>query len=190
MAQQYTRKEIREKFVGMLNTRPLDRITVKDLASACGINRNTFYYYYSDIYAVLEEIFQMELQKVIDEYNETDSWEKSFLSAAKFALDNRKAVYYVYRSARREELEQYLYNTAGSVMTRFVESRSRGIAATENDKRLIAAFYQGALTELLLHWVASGMKGNPEEIVGRIGELFDGNVEISLRRSAELGGTW
>ncbi|NFF79484.1 TetR family transcriptional regulator, partial [Clostridium sporogenes] len=59
MAQQYTKKMIREVFIKMLNERPLNKITVKDIATACEINRNTFYYYYTDIYALLSEIFQI-----------------------------------------------------------------------------------------------------------------------------------
>jgi len=87
---------IREVFIKMLNKRPLSKITVKDIATACEINRNTFYYYYTDVYALLSEIFQTELQTVIDEYNDTLSWEESFIVAAKFALENKTAIYHVY----------------------------------------------------------------------------------------------
>ena len=66
MAQQYTKKKIREEFIKILNERPLNKITVKDIASACKINRNTFYYYYTDVYALLSELFQTELQTVTD----------------------------------------------------------------------------------------------------------------------------
>ena len=190
MAQQYTRKEIREKFVEMLNERPLSKITVKELVTACGINRNTFYYYYQDLYAILEEIFQTELQKVIDEYNDTLSWEESFLIATKLCLENKKAIYYVYNSMEKEQLERFLYGAAGNVMERFVESRSAGIRSTESDRKLIASFYQCALTEMLLHWIADGMKAEPEKTIRRIGKLFDGNIEASLRRSAENSETW
>lgn len=190
MAQQYTRKMIREVLVRMLNERPLNKITVKDIVTECEINRNTFYYYYSDIYAILRELFQMELQKVIDEYNDTLSWEESFLLATKFALENKKAVYHIYHSLQRDEMEQYLYEVAGNVMQRYIETLSQGIRASESDKKLIATFYQSALTEMLLHWIASGMEEKPEKIIRRIGKLFDGNIALSLKRSAELNDTW
>jgi AcrR family transcriptional regulator len=77
-----------EAFIKMLNERPLNKITVKAIAAACEINRNTFYYYYTDVYALLSELFQTELQTVIDEYNDTLSWEESFIVATKFALEN------------------------------------------------------------------------------------------------------
>ncbi|WP_129725026.1 TetR-like C-terminal domain-containing protein [Xylanivirga thermophila] len=190
MAQQYTRKMIRKVFTKMLNERPLNKITVKDIVKACQINRNTFYYYYPDIYAVLSEIFQTELQTVIDEYNDTLSWEESFLVATKFALENKTAIYHVYNSMRREELENYIYGVSGNVMTRYVEKVSDGISASSGDKKLIASFYQCALTEMLLRWVASGMKEDPDIIVKRIGQLFDGTVALSLNRSAELEDIW
>jgi len=170
----------------MLNERPLNKITVKDIASACEINRNTFYYYYTDIYALLAEIFQAELQTVIDEYNDTLSWEESFIVATKFALENKRAIYHVYNSMQREELVNYIYNVSGNVMSRYVEKVSDGISAYSGDRELIASFYQCALTEMVLRWIASGMKEDPDIIIRRIGKLFDGNIELSLKRSASL----
>ncbi len=186
MAQQYTKKKIREEFIKILNERPLNKITVKDIASACEINRNTFYYYYTDVYALLSELFQTELQIVTDEYNDTFSWEESFIVATKFALENKIAINHVYNSIQREELEDYIYNVSGHVMNRYVEKLSDGISASSGDKKLISSFYQCALTEMVLRWIASGMKEDPDTIVRRIGWLFDGHIALSLKRSAGL----
>ena len=186
MAQQYTKKKIREEFIKILNERPLNKITVKDIASACEINRNTFYYYYTDVYALLSELFQTELQTVIDEYNDTFSWEESFIVATKVALENKIAINHVYNSMQREELEDYIYNVSGHVMNRYVEKVSDGISASSGDKKLIASFYQCALTEMVLRWIASGMKEDPDTIIRRIRRLFDGHIALSLKRSAGL----
>ena len=186
LAQQYTKKKIREEFIKILNERPLNKITVKDIASACKINRNTFYYYYTDVYALLSELFQTELQTVIDEYNDTFSWEESFIVATKVALENKIAINHVYNSMQREELEDYIYNVSGHVMNRYVEKLSDGISASSGDKKLISSFYQCALTEMVLRWIASGMKEDPDTIIRRIGWLFDGHIALSLKRSAGL----
>lgn len=52
----FTKKAIVESFLHLLGKKPIDKITVRDVVDHCGINRNTFYYYFQDIYAVLEEI--------------------------------------------------------------------------------------------------------------------------------------
>ena len=38
----YTKQLIINTFIQLLNERPLDKITVKDIVAICGINRNTF----------------------------------------------------------------------------------------------------------------------------------------------------
>lgn len=185
MVQQYTQRMIRDVFIKKLNDYPLSKITVKGITEECQINRNTFYYYYSDIHELLSEIFQLELKKAIDNYNEKLSWEESFLLAAKYALENKREIYHVYNSLRREESEKYIYNVAGNVMTRYVNKIAEDIPASSEDIKWIAYFYQCALTEILLRWIISGMKEDPEIIIRRIGQLFDGNIEISLKKSLD-----
>ena len=40
----FTRRAIKEAFTSLLEERPLNDITVKDIVERCGINRNSFYY--------------------------------------------------------------------------------------------------------------------------------------------------
>ena len=186
MAKQYTKKLIHDTFINMLNEKPLKKITVKELACACEINRNAFYYYYSDLYELLSEIFEEELQRVITEFNETLSWEDSFKVATKFALANKKAIYNVYDSMQQEELIRYIYNVSGNMMERYVNNRDKNVSTSESDKALLVAFFQCALSGMVIRWIHSGMKEEPEEIIQRIGFLLDGTVETALTRSATI----
>lgn len=127
MAQKYTRNMIRNVFIEMLDERPFDEITVTDLVTRCEINRKTFYYYYQDLYAVLTEIFESELEAVLGGVKEHVTWEEGIAQAVQIALQHKRAVYHVYHSMQRETLEKYLYNVAGEVMRRYVERQSAGI---------------------------------------------------------------
>ena len=186
MAQKYTRNMIRNVFIEMLDERPFDEITVTDLVTRCEINRKTFYYYYQDLYAVLTEIFESELETVLGGVKEHVTWEEGIAQAMQIALRHKRAVYHVYHSMQRESLEKYLYNVAGEVMRRYVERQSEGIHASQADKHIIAQFYQSALTEMVLNWIGQGMKEDGLEMITRIGQLFDGNIRASLKRSENL----
>jgi AcrR family transcriptional regulator len=192
MPQLLTKKMIREVFVQMLNKRPLQKITVTDIVTACEINRNTFYYYYADIYDIISEIFQTELQKVINDYNDTNSWEESVLQALKFAVENKKAVYHIYNSIQKEKLEKYLFDVSGNAMRRYVGRIiiNLDIHASIRDIDIIILFYQYALTEMFINWISSGMSVEQENIIRRSGQLFNGNIERSLRKSVELNDSW
>ena len=186
MAQKYTRNMIRNVFIEMLDERTFDEITVTDLVTRCEINRKTFYYYYQDLYAVLTEIFESELETVLGGVKEHVTWEEGIAQAMQIALRHKRAVYHVYHSMQRETLEKYLYNVAGEVMRRYVERKSEGIHASQGDKDIIAQFYQSALTEMVLNWIGQGMKEDGLEMITRIGQLFDGNIRASLKRSENL----
>ena len=71
---QTTKKRIMEGFLQLLEQRPLDKISVVDVADHCGINRNTFYYYYCDIYALIRELMELVAQRMIAEGLSDRNW--------------------------------------------------------------------------------------------------------------------
>ena len=88
MKRKTTKEIIKETFLHQLSVMPLSKVTVKGIVEETEINRNTFYYYYPDIYAILEELLQESLDKIIAEYDETKSWEESFHLAISFVVEN------------------------------------------------------------------------------------------------------
>ena len=55
-----TRASIIEAFAQLLEERPINKITVKDIVKRCDINRNTFYYHFPDIPSLLLEMMEEE----------------------------------------------------------------------------------------------------------------------------------
>lgn len=186
MAKNYTRNLIRQEFIKLLNKKSLHNITVTEIAKQCNIERKTFYYHYENLPQLVKEIFDEELEKVIEEFNETLSWEESFISAAKFILDNKKVVKHMYESDYKIELEKYIFSISGEIMRKYVARVAEDTRAKEIDIKLIAYFYQCALSSALIQWVSTDMKADPKAITRRLGELMDGNILDSLKRSEKL----
>lgn len=186
MAKNYTKDLIRKEFIKLLNKKKLHNITVTELAKACNIERKTFYYHYDNLTELVKEIFDEELDIVIEEFNETLSWEESFISAAKFILDNKKMVKHIYESDYRVDLEKYIFSISGEIMKKYVERVAKDTKAQEIDIKLITYFYQCALSSSLIQWVATDMKTDPKVVTRRLGELMDGNILESLKRSENL----
>lgn len=44
-----TKKIIKDAFWELLEEKPYNKITVRDIVNRCCVNRNTFYYYFQDI---------------------------------------------------------------------------------------------------------------------------------------------
>ncbi len=188
MAKQYTKNLIKREFLKLLEETNFNNITISMLTDRCEISRNTFYYHYEDIYILVKEILNDELEKIDKEFKDTLSWEESILTAMSFLLENKKAAQNLFKSIDKTDRDAYLYKVCESVMSKYVENecKIKNIKAKESDKKLITDFYRAALVGLLDTWIMGGMKDTPDEVIFRIGKLFDGNIERSLKISESL----
>ena len=182
---QFTKKAIIEAFIELLGERPLDKITVKDIVTRCGVNRNTFYYYYQDIYALVADIFELETQRILGDNMEYDSWQDAFFRATDFALKNKQGIYHIYNSLSRRKIDAYLYQVMGRIMYDFVKMQAEGLSVKDEDLHLIADFYKCAFVGLILQWLDSGMKQDPEYIVDKIFSYLEGSTRNMLENAVE-----
>ena len=51
---QFTKRALEDSLKHLLLQKPLNKITINDIAEDCGINRMTFYYHFKDIYDLVE----------------------------------------------------------------------------------------------------------------------------------------
>ena len=54
MASSLTKRMIMDSLMKLLDERPLSKVSIKDIVEDCGINRNTFYYHFSDLPDLIE----------------------------------------------------------------------------------------------------------------------------------------
>ena len=182
---QLTKKAIVNSFIKLLNEKPLDKITVKNIAEDCGINRNTFYYHFGDIRELTVYTIDSQIHSVSELDFNGDSWVDSFVEAAKFVIDNKKAVYNIYNSLNRETVENYLNTVAFKVTDNFVSAKAVGIDADKSDIELIKDFYMSALVGIICKWLENGMDKDPDIVIRRLGRLVEGAVITSLKISEE-----
>lgn len=107
---QATKKRIMDGFLELLEQRPLDKISVVDIADHCGINRNTFYYYYCDVYALIRELMEVRAQQLITDNQEDLNWIEITREVTSFFRTHRRTVYHLFHSSQRDLLEDHIYD--------------------------------------------------------------------------------
>ena len=169
-------------FVKLLNLYPLDKITVKDIVSDCGISRNTFYYHYQDIYDLLRATLSSVTETVLSENLTT--WREGLMACTRFALENRRAVSHIYHSANRDQLERCLNQVAGESMEKLIRYLTQGLSVSDEDIGYLTLFYKHAIVGILLEWLENDMKADVEQAISRMAVLLEGNLRLSLERIA------
>ena len=61
-------------FMELLKKCPFSKITIQKLAGQCGVNRQTFYYHFDNIYDLMSKAFEYELVHESRIYEEVTYW--------------------------------------------------------------------------------------------------------------------
>jgi len=175
----FTKKAIKETFLALLDERPLNRITVKDIVEQCGINRNSFYYHFEDLPALIEEIIAERVQELIESYPTIDSLEDCFDAAISFVQKNKRAVLHLYNSVSRDVFERYLMEACRYVVTTYINSVPDGQGGRE--KETLIRYHKCACFGHVIDWLNSGMKDDISAYFHRIYEMKLGWEEEAIR---------
>ena len=143
---QVTKRALEASLKKLLLERPLDKITVTDIAEDCGINRMTFYYHFRDIYDLVEWACQEDARRILDGKRTYTTWQEGFRRILDGLIDNRPFILNVYRSVRREQVETFLFQVTHGLLMGVVEELDPRGEVREEDKAFLADFYKYAFS--------------------------------------------
>lgn len=181
----FTRKAIKEAFLKLLEQHPLTEITVKGIVEECGINRNSFYYHYQDLPALVEEIIKEEAEGIIRAYPSVTSIVECFDAATEFASRQKKAIMHIYRSVNREVFERNLMMVCEYFVRRYVDTALDREPIQENDKKTIVDYYKCVCFGLIVDWLEQGMD---EGYISSIRRIFLLKKDLALEIARLLQG--
>jgi Transcriptional regulator len=177
-----TKRAIQEAFLAVLNEKSLGKITVKDITDRCGINRNTFYYHYQDIPALLEEICQIQVDELVNKYPELNSVEECLDAAMQIVMDNKRAVMHIYNSDNRNTYVSSLWRMCEATVTTYFNTAFTDDRLSNEDRQLLIRYHKCECFGLILDWINNGLREDYVEGTRRLCQMKKGSVEDMIRR--------
>ena len=153
----YSEEAIGEAFLELLDEKPFNKITVKDIVERCGVNRNTFYYHFQDIPSLLEEILRSRIDLLIEKHCEIGSLKECITIIVTYFLENKKAVMHVYRSLSREVFISHLDRMLLYLVQEYIDNISATMKIREKDRMIIVRFFKCMLMGIFLDWLDADM---------------------------------
>lgn len=178
----FTKKAIRDSLVKLLNEKPLSKITVRDIVDDCGVNRNTFYYYYPDLPQLLMSIVDEDAERIIQEHPTLDSLEDCVHAAVEFAMQNRRAALHIYNSVNRDVFEQYQWRVCDYVVTTYLDGILPGRRVSPEDRQALIEYLRSSCFGMIQGWLETGMDPAAARRMDRVMELKRGDLEQLIAR--------
>lgn len=154
----FARNAINASFLKLLDQRPLHQITVKDIVEDCGVNRNSFYYHFEDLPALLEEIVGEQVAALMERHPTIDSVEEGGDAIAEFATQYKRAVYHIYNSLSRDMFERQLMKLCEYVVSAYLETVPAGLLLSVEDRAVMIRFHRCSLFGTVIDWLNDGVR--------------------------------
>ena len=183
MSKATTKFAIAFAFKELLLEKSIDKITINDITEKCGINRQTFYYHFHDIYELIEWICETDADHVLKQNKTYDTWQEGFLAIFHLLKKDEPFVVTIYHNATRGYIYRYLYKVTYQLIYNVLEEKAADMVVREEDKAFIADFYKYGFVGLVLEWIDKGMKEDPKQIIERLNALIQGSFAHALNNA-------
>lgn len=168
-----TKKAIIQSFMHLASKKPLEKITVRDVVDHCGINRNTFYYHFQDIYAVLEEICRSGTDKMDPSLPLGEMLSSLFLVLIGYAGRYPKAMAHLAASVGQSGAERYFATGFDQTVFEVLERETGGVREP-SELRTATVFLRHAFIGLFVDWIHAQGKIDGVRLAERIAVITEG----------------
>ena len=155
-----TKKAIKNSFLELIEKKPIDQLTIRDITDHCGVSRNTFYYHYTDMPSLVEEIVMDLAEEIILSYPDIKSLEQALSVGVEFMLENRRAASHILNSSHRYIYERCLMKVCRHVVALYIDIAIPADTLNDSERGLMIDFYKCMIFGIIIDWCDNGMKEN------------------------------
>lgn len=150
-----TKQQLAQALKECMRKKPFSKITVSEIIRACQVNRKTFYYHFTDIYALLQWIFEEEAIAVVQHFDLLVDYREAITFVVEYVEKNDYLISCAYDSIGRDEMKRFFckdfYGVVRSVFDRAEEEKQS--ALDPDFKDFLVRFYTEALAGILMDLV-------------------------------------
>lgn len=170
-----TKKELAESLKRLASERLFEHVTVGDIVKECGVNRQTFYYHFSDKYELLDWIYYNETFVPLTADISFGNWDEKLYELLQIMRRN-KAFYMNTIKCSDNFFEEYLLKMLTTLFETAVEDLDVRKQLTSEKKRLASKIFAHGLTGVVIEWAMGGMKADEKMLSENMKELVE-NIE-------------
>ena len=175
-----SKEQIQESFRRLLFAKSLDKITVRDIVEDCGLTRNTFYYYYEDIYDLFDDYLDSQTQRAWRSLPPGCSWDKMLLTMICSIIDSPQTGRHIFSSKKCDTMRLYLNRMLSVMIDRYMTENSRGIRVDADDRRMICDAVTHGIYGLLEQWITGPDAPLMHSHMARVSKSFEGGIRLAL----------
>ena len=172
-----TQRRLAEALKTMMAVMPIDDISVTSLAKRCGINRQTFYYHFHDVYDLLTLVF---LNEKIEKFEKDFTPHNLLVSIYKYYENNSAFIDATLNSAGKDLFVEFVYNNCFTTFLKILNAHKDSKKVSPNDKKSIARFFGYAFANSIVFYLSNTKTKSLDKFLKDISIVDDNFLDRSL----------
>ncbi|EAE7539623.1 TetR family transcriptional regulator [Listeria monocytogenes] len=165
-----TKKAIAGGLMELCQHKRFEKISIADITNICGLNRQTFYYHFTDKYDLLTWTYENDFFHCLADGITLENWDKHVLKMLESIKEN--ADFYKNTVSADASILSFCFSklTNSLFMDLFEKIDTNG-AVNEADRVFYAEFFSYGCSGVLIKWITRGFKEAPETIANQLFRL-------------------
>ena len=154
---QETKRALAASLKKLMNRKP-QSCTINEIVQDCGVNRNSFYYHFEDIYALFKWMLEQEAVEVVKQFDLVLDYREAIEFVMDYVAENRHIVNSAYDAMGREGLKRFFYADFIDIVRNYIDSVAAKYEADvdEDYKNFLAEFFTEAISGTILSCCTGG----------------------------------
>lgn len=182
-----TKQELSAALKRLMESKPINRITIRELVESCGVNRKTFYYHFEDIYALLKWTLEQEALLLFDKYDLVHDNSKALEFVLDYVGENLAMLQNIVRSIGRSELGRFFFKDIYQPVYKLVceVEQLRGLNVEEGYKAFLSKFLTEAVAGILLDCIERDVLDDRQRLARYITGTLSAAIPNALITAAQ-----
>jgi AcrR family transcriptional regulator len=143
----------------------LDKISIREITDDCGLNRQTFYYHFDDIYQLMAWQLKTDAVSIFLDQGDKLDWKKSLTRLFDYILANRNMCNNALASLGNEYIYRFFYDELYAIILNNLDILPIGKGLDQNKKAQLAKYYVISWGSYIVAWMMGVVEESPEEII-------------------------
>ena len=173
-----TKERIAHSFLTLTETRPIDKITVREIAAACPVTTVTFYNHFHDKYDLIVWIYVQGAEQSMRTFSDSRNWRSTIQDGISYFVENRTFLLNALKhtSGHNSFLLQ-VARISETLLTAEVQ-KALGSGPVPQQLQYAIRMYSTGLVCLIFDWLMQDRPTSVEELAG----IIDTCMPPPLRR--------
>lgn len=156
-----------ESLKEIAKTKPIEKITIKEITDKAGVIRPTFYNHFQDKYELVEYIVNHEILQPVNELLDERNFEDALMDIFSSIEDEKEFYMKAVGIEGQNSFGIILRSSIKELILRHIDRKSleQKLPYEWLSVESLADFYSEPISYLLIDWIKTGMKIPKEEIV-------------------------